>query len=90
MLGCVAMDAASLCRTAQWGVSLEFLSLVFPWSVGLSGAGKISEVVSSEGWFVSSHWSLVPTGQVAIKLCGSSLPDSPRWSDMCLFTPGGN
>jgi hypothetical protein len=39
---------------------------------------------------VSHHWSLLPTGQVAIELCDCSLPDFPRWSNMFLFSPDGS
>jgi hypothetical protein len=50
-------------------------------------------MVPPGGWFVSSHWSLLPAEQVAIELFDgslfSSLPDSPRWSKMFLILPGG-
>jgi hypothetical protein len=39
---------------------------------------------------VSNHWSVLPTGQVAVGLYDHSLPDSPRWSDKFLLLPGGS
>jgi hypothetical protein len=64
---------------------------VFLYSDVLSGADAdgISEVVSPEGGFVSSHLYLLPTGLVAIELCGCLLPDSSRWTDIFLFMLGG-
>jgi hypothetical protein len=44
-----------------------------------------SPKVSSEGWVLSSHWSLLPTRQVVMEVCGFSLPDWPKWSYMFLF-----
>jgi hypothetical protein len=46
------------------------LSFVFPFSDGSYDAGGISEVVSPESWFLSNHWSLLSTRQVAIEVCG--------------------
>jgi hypothetical protein len=84
------MVAASLCRTAWGELAWVFMSPVFPWSDGPTGAGRISAVVSPEAWFVTSHWSLLPIMQVTIEVCGCSLPDCPRWSDMLLFLPGSS
>jgi hypothetical protein len=44
---------------------LWVLEPVFSWADGLSGAGRISEVVSPGSWFVVSR-SLLPTGQVVL------------------------
>jgi hypothetical protein len=69
---------------------LEFFQSCFPWSDGSSGAGRSSEVVSPEGWLVSSIWFLLCIMQVAIKVCGCLLPDGPRYSDMLLFMPSSS
>jgi hypothetical protein len=63
---------------------------MFPWFDGPSGAGGVTEVVSPEGWFVRNCWFLLLTRQVAIEVCGWSLPDCPRWSDMFVFSPAGS
>jgi hypothetical protein len=93
MLACLVMDVAPLCQIALGGVSSGWLSPVFPWYDGPSGAGRISEVLPG-GWFVSSHWSLLPIGQVAIELydCSlfSSLTDFLPWPEMFLFSPSGS
>jgi hypothetical protein len=90
----VAMDIASPYWTVLWGIGSRCLSPVFPWSVGVSGTVRISDVIPPGSWFVSSDWSLLPTGQVVIELFDclfySSLPDSPRWSNMFLLSPGSS
>jgi hypothetical protein len=94
MLGCVVNGVAPSCWTGFRGVSSRCLSPVLPWCDRLSNADGISEVVQPEGCFVSSCWSLLPTGQVSIELYARSLfslvPDSPRWSDMFLISPGSS
>jgi hypothetical protein len=42
----------------------------FPWSCGLCVTSRSSEVVSPDGWLVSSIWFLLSTGCVAIGTCG--------------------
>jgi hypothetical protein len=70
------------------GVGSGFLNSVFPWCGGPSGVSRISEVLLPGDWFVSSHWSLLPIGQIATELYVHSLPDLPKWSDMFLFLLG--
>jgi hypothetical protein len=89
-LGYVAMDVAALCWTVQLGVGSGFLSPVFPWCGRPVWSRWISGVLSPGGCFVSSCWSLLPTGKVATKRNDHSLPDSPRWSDMFLFSLVGS
>jgi hypothetical protein len=62
----------------------------FPWSYGPSVTSRSSVVVSPDGWLVSSTWFLLPTRQVVIGTCSSSLPVCARWSDLLLFLPGGS
>jgi hypothetical protein len=47
-------------------------------------------VVPPGGWFVSTCWSLLPTGQIEIFDCAlfSLVPDSPKWSNMLLISWG--
>jgi hypothetical protein len=67
MLGSLTTDFASLCQTALGVVGSGCLSPNFPWCDGPSVAGEFFEVVQPGGWFVNSHWSLLPTMQAEIE-----------------------
>jgi hypothetical protein len=54
----------------------------FPWSYGPSVASGSSELVSQDGWLVSSILFLLSTGQVTTRTCGSSLPVCAVWFNL--------
>jgi hypothetical protein len=73
-----------------WGKRLAAFSVLFSsvwWAVCCMW--ELWSVVWPEGWLVSNSWSLLPTKQVAIRVCDCSLPGCPSWSVMLLFSPGG-
>jgi hypothetical protein len=93
MLGCMSMDVVPSCQTA-----LGDIYRVFEPRLSLTGwaicCRRVLWNCPTRSWFVSSHWSLPPTGQAEIKFFDgspfSSLPVPPRWSLMFLISPGGS
>jgi hypothetical protein len=77
------------CQRACGGVSWKVISPLFLvlWAICSKWS---SEIISPDVWLVSSIWSLLSTGQVAIETCGSSLSTHARWSDLLLFSPGNS
>jgi hypothetical protein len=83
-------DVAPFVRQLGWARWLEIFFFHFPWSYGLSVTSGSSEVVSPGEWLMSSIYFFLPTGQVVIGTCSSSLPVCARWSDLMLFLQGGS